>query len=158
MRWLYHNHEDYHNVTINDTELNSWDSIFITEYLLNSIARVSNTPADDASQSELATEEVDNLNIEGDLPITSSVILDTNSIKESPDVVTLDTLTNLKTVTVVNIVDGNTIMDDQAEAVYFTSAFPTLFPWGTAKHLDQRRGSKLSLQKWIELMIKNSSR
>jgi len=143
LRWLCHNHEDYRNITINDAELNSWDSIFITEHLLNSIARVSNTPADDASRSGLATEEVDNLNIEGDLPITSSTILDTNSIKDSPDVVTLDTLTNLKTVTVINVVDGNTIMDDRTEAVYFTSAFPTLFPWGTAKHLDQQRESKL---------------
>jgi len=158
LQWLCDNHEDYCNVIINNAELSSWDSVFITENLLDSIARVSNTSADDASRSGLVTEEIDNLNIDGDLPITSSAILDTNSVKESPDLKTLDMLTKLKTVTVVNVVDGATIMDDCTEGVYFTSAFPTLFPWGTAKHLDQRRKSKLSLHKWIELAIKNSSR
>ena len=158
LRWLCNNHDDYRNVTINDTELSNWDSVFITENLLNSIAQVSDTSTDDASRSGLATEEIDNVNVDGDLPMTSSIILDTNSVKDSPDLTTLDMLTKLKTVTVINIVDGVTIMDDRTEGVYFTSAFPTLFPWGTAKHIDQRRESKLPLQKWIELMIKNSSR
>src|SRR5579859_5888000 len=45
---------------------------------------------------------------------------------------------------------------------YFTSAFPTIFPWGTGKHIDpqcsQERKQKLEFKKWIQLLLINSSK
>jgi hypothetical protein len=88
LHWLCAHHEDYREVAIDETELSSWDSVFVTESLLDSIARISSTSADDAAQTGLATEDVDNDKVEGDLPITTTAILDANSVKDSPDVAT----------------------------------------------------------------------
>ena len=48
LKWLCQYHEDYQRVTIDDTELNKWPAVFITETLLSSIARVQSGAAKDS--------------------------------------------------------------------------------------------------------------
>ena len=79
-------------------ELNKWPSVFITETLLSSIARVRSGTIEDAARDGFATEDVDMEEFHGDIPST-------------------------------------------------TSAFPTLFPWGTGKHIDANRQQPMKLQK-----------
>src|SRR5579859_2278890 len=158
LHWLCANHEDYREIVIDENELSSWESVFMTESLLDSIARISSTSADDTAQIGLATEDVDNDKVEGDLPITTSAILDANSGNDSADVATLERVIEMKKVGVNNVVKGTKVMDDRTQCTYFTSSFPTLLPWGTAKHLDDRRDPKLSFETWIQLMLRNSSR
>ena len=158
LHWLCANHEDYREIAIDENELSSWESVFVTESLLDSIARISSTSADDTAQIGLATEDVDNDKVEGDLPITTSAILDANSVNDSADVATLERVIEMKKVGVINVVNGTKVMDDGTQCTYFTSSFPTLLPWGTAKHLNDRRDPKLSFETWIQLMLRNSSR
>src|SRR5437667_8959774 len=47
LKWLCQHHEDYQRVTIDDTELNKWPAVLITEALLSSIARVQSGAAED---------------------------------------------------------------------------------------------------------------
>ena len=49
-------------------------------------------------------------------------------------------------------------MDDRSEEDYFTRAFPTLFPWGTAKHIDHCRETDLPFRLWVQLLLRHSSR
>ena len=58
------------------------------------------------------------------------------------------------------MVTGSKVLNQYDCDTYFTSAFPTLFPYGTGKHRDPRREGKgqLSLLKWISLMLRHSSR
>ena len=60
----------------------------------------------------------------------------------------------------INVLTGNNILNEETLPSYFSSAFPTIFPWGTGKHLDNRRTgeSRLDLKRWMQLLLKNSSR
>src|SRR6266496_3109492 len=101
----------------------------------------------------------DNDGPDGDLPFTSSGIVDVNNIAEVPDATTLAHLAQLKSDITINIVTASKVLNQYDSDVYFTSAFPTLFPYGTGKHRDSRRDNKqLSLLKWVNLMLRHSSR
>ena len=83
-----------------------------------------------------------------DLPFTSSGVVDVNNIAEIPDVATLNHLAQLKGDITANVVTSSKILNQYNCNTYFTSAFPTLFPYGTGKHQDLRReGKQLSLLK-----------
>src|SRR5208282_1478676 len=58
----------------------------------------------------------------------------------------------------IHIVTGNRIKQDFSEPSYFPSAFPDLFPHGTAGYLDDRRRKPLSKVKWQSLLLRHSSR
>ena len=89
-----------------------------------------------------------------DLPFTSSGIVDINNITEIPNATTLNHLTQLKGDITDNVITGSKVLNQYNCDTYFTSAFPTLFPYGTGKHRDSRRDAKqLSLLKWVSLML-----
>jgi hypothetical protein len=131
--------------------------------------------------------------VEGDIPLTTSAIVDINNTRDpceaailqklartkprkvsallhatSPTTTSDPTASNATTKSkprvkpgvTINVVTGKTILHQYDTETYFTSAFPTIFPYGTGKHLDHRRSEsmKLSLPLWTELMLKHSSR
>ena len=160
LRWLRDHHEDYCNVTIDNAELDKWPSVFITECLLKSIGRVRSGAAEDASRDGFATEDLDTEEFQGDIPNTVSGILDVNNTTHQRHLHILRNLEALSANITINVVAGNEILQQYNDSTYFTSAFPTLFPWGTGKHLDERRKgeAKLTLKKWTQLLLRNSSR
>jgi len=159
LKWLVENHEDYKNhVTINDNIINNWESTFVTVELLDSIGRVSDPSAEDASRDGFGMDDPDGDDNSGDLPFTSSGIVDTNNIAEIPESTTLTRLAQLKADITINVVTGSKILNQYNCPTYFTSAFPCLFPYGTGKHLDARRQHKLSLLAWVTLLLRHSSR
>jgi hypothetical protein len=158
LHWLYHNHDDYRHVTIDEDRWASSESTVVVTELLDSMGRVADISAEDASRSGFATEDLDTAEYEGDLPTTTSALLDINNVSVPPQVGTINGLASLKAEVTVNVVTGNRIINDYEDETFFTSAFPTLFPYGSGKHVDFRRNVQLSLGQWAELMLKHSSR
>ena len=148
LKWLCEHHEDYKNISIDDAELNKWPSVFITEALLSSIARVQSGAAEDADVEQF----------QGTIPSTAFAIIDVNNISKSSHLLTLQELQSLQSCLTINVVPGSKVLQHYEDPTYFTSAFPTLFPWGTGKHVDNRRKGPLKLRKWIELRLRYSSR
>jgi hypothetical protein len=161
LQWLCRNHEDYRQVTIDEERLASWESTFVATDILNSMNSVANNSSEDASQTGFATEDPDNNNVEGDIPHSVSGMIDVNDVGRSMDAEILRDLVEIKTSSpglTVNVVTGNSIISDFYDSTYFTSAFPTLFPYGTGKHIDARRTQQLGLSTWLQLLLRDSSR
>ena len=158
LHWLCHNHDDYRHVTIDEERWASSESTIVATELLDGMGRVGDITAEDASRSGFATEDLDTAEYEGDLPTTTSALLDVNNVSVPPQVSTLNALASLKAEVTVNVVTGNKIINDYEDESFFTSAFPTLFPYGVGKHTDFRRDVQLSLGQWAQLMLKHSSR
>jgi hypothetical protein len=59
---------------------------------------------------------------------------------------------------VVNVASATKLMSDYEDGHFFTAAFPTVFPYGTGKHLDSRRGEPLGIRSWVSLLLRHSSR
>ena len=174
LKWLVENHDDYrNNVTIDEERINGWESTFVAVELLDSIGHVSDSSVEDTARDGFAMDNPDDNDIADDndnadavddtaydLPFTSSGIVDVNNIAEVPDATTLNRLAQLKADITANVVTGSKVLNQYDCDTYFTSAFPTLFPYGTGKHRDSRREGKgqLSLLKWVSLMLRHSSR
>jgi len=174
LKWLVENHDDYrNNVTIDEERINGWESTFVAVELLDSIGHVSDSSVEDTSRDGFAMDNPDDDDIADDndnadavddtaydLPFTSSGIVDVNNIAEVPDATTLNRLAQLKADITANVVTGSKVLNQYDCDSYFTSAFPTLFPYGTGKHRDSRREGKgqLSLLKCVSLMLRHSSR
>ena len=114
--------------------------------------------AEDAMRDGFATEDADVEEFQGSIPATTSAIIDVNNVSRSSHLLTLQELQSLQSSLTINVVPGNKVLEHYEDPTYFTSAFPTLFPWGTGKHVDDRRKGPLKLRKWIELLLKHSSR
>ena len=158
LQWLCQYNEDYRQVTIDREEFTRWPPVFIATSLLDSIAQTRESIDEDISWSGFATEDVDNAEHDGDLPLTTSAILDTSDVSVSPDIATLRRLAQLKDEITVNVVTGSTPLTERDNPSYFTSTFPTIFPWGTGKHIHPQRDNKISLNRWIKLTLHHSSR
>jgi len=174
LKWLVENHDDYrNNVTIDEERINGWESTFVAVELLDSIGHVSDSSVEDTARDGFAMDNPDDDDIADDndnadavddtaydLPFTSSGIVDVNNIAEVPDATTLNRLAQLKADITANVVTGSKVLNQYDCDTYFTSAFPTLFPYGTGKHRDPRREGKgqLPLLKWVSLMLRHSSR
>ena len=104
-----------------------------------------------------ATEQID-VEFQGSIPNTFSGIIDVNNISRPRHLMTLEELQTLQGDLTIDVVSGSKVLEHYEDPTYFTSAFPTLFPWGTGKHIDDRRKGSLSLKRWIELLLKNSLR
>jgi hypothetical protein len=96
LEWLCRHHEDYQAVQINEDEIRQWPSVFVAEKLMGSMGRIPNATSEDASRSGYGVEYMDIESIEGDLTISSSALIDTNGVSESPMVAKLQELARLK--------------------------------------------------------------
>jgi len=162
--WPCQNHEDYRHVKIDEERIAAWNATEVAIDLMHSISYVSDPSTEDASRSGFATEDPDSDEIEGDIPSTVSGMIDVNNTTTSPDIMTLlqaaqirEQIPHVAPNVTVNVT-GSSILNDRYDPTYFTSAFPTLFPYGTGKHLDNRCQKDLSLQLWIRLLLKHVSR
>ena len=135
LKWLIANHEDYKtHVSIDESIIGDWESTFVAVELLNSIGRrVSDPSAEDACHDGFAMDNPDTDQTAGDLPFTSSGIVDVNNIAEIPDSTTLERLAQLKDDITINVVTGSKILNQYNCLTYFTLAFPCLFPYGMGK-------------------------
>src|SRR5438552_1978876 len=107
LRWLQQNHEDYQNVTIDNMELNKWPSIFITEALLSSVARMRDGEIEDEMRNGFAVEQIDVDEFQGSIPNTVSGIIDVNNISRPRHLLTLQQLqTQLQGNLTINVVPG----------------------------------------------------
>ena len=131
LRWLQQYHEDYQNIMIDNMELDKWPSVFITEALLSSIARVRSSEVEDIMRDGFATEQIDVEEFQGSIPNTVSGIIDVNNISRPRQLMTLEELQTLQGDWTINVVPGSKVLEHYEDPTYFTSAFPTLFPWGT---------------------------
>ena len=129
LQWLCRYNEDYRQVTINHDEFARWPPVFVaTTSLLDSIGRSRDSTDEDISRSGFATEDIDTAEHDGDLPLTTSAILDTSEVSVSPDIATLRRLAELKDEITVNVVTGSTPLTERDNPSHFTSAFPTIRP------------------------------
>jgi hypothetical protein len=158
LKWLVIHHEDYQNVTINESEFQSWPPVFIATELMDSMGHVLDPAIEDAARTGFATEDADSEQIEGDIPITASAILDVNSVSTRSTTSTLQQLSTAVSADTIHVVMGNMIRNEHEDSTYFTSSFPTLFPYGTGKHIDPRHTSSLPLSVWVKLLLRHSSR
>jgi len=74
---------------------------------------------EDISRSGFATEDIDTADHDGDLPLTTSAILDTSEVSVSPDITTLRRLAELKNEVTVNGVTGSTPLTERDNPSYF---------------------------------------
>ena len=136
------------------------------------MGRMHSSQLEDTSRSGYSVEDVDNNLIHGNLPLTSSVILDVNRVSKNRDAELLSEIadfqqffqerrlgsTTCSSEKVVNVVLGSSMLSDYNDEQYFTAAFPTLFPYGTGKHLHSCRQQPLSFKAWLSLLLQHSSR
>ena len=113
---------------------------------------------EDEMRDGFAVEQIDVDEFQGSIPNTVSGIIDVNNISRPRHLLTLQQLQTLQGDFTINVVPGSKVLEHYEDSTYFTSAFPTLFPWGTGKHIDDRRKSPLQLKRWVELLLRNSSR
>jgi hypothetical protein len=78
----------------------------------------------------VATEDVNTPEINGDFPFMASGIVDVNGVSQPSQLNSLQQISLWKSDKVINVVTGNKILNESNLPSYFTSAFPTLFPWG----------------------------
>lgn len=83
-------------------------------------------------------------------------IVDIEGVSQSNQLKALQHISLWKDDKMMNVLAGNIILNKETLPSYFTSAFPTIFPWGTGKHLDNRRmgESRLDLKRWMQLLLK----
>jgi hypothetical protein len=158
------------HVNIDEERFLSSESTFVAVELMDSMGHVADPSAEDAFRSGFATEDPDTQDVDGDIPLTTSAIVDINNTREPHEAATLQKLARMKPGKVlallhtttptttsdliapnattkpcvkpgvtINVVTGKTILHQYDTETYFMSAFPTIFPYGTGKHLDQRR-------------------
>src|SRR5579859_3520713 len=102
---------------------------------------------------------MDITSIEGDLPMSASALVNMNGVSDSPIVTYFKEFALLKdSERVVNVITGKDLFSDYDADYYFTAAFPTIFPYGSGEHLDGHRHDQLSLSRWIQLLLRDSSR
>src|ERR1700734_200469 len=85
-------------------------------------------------------------------------MLDVNNVSEPSVAVTIHQISDLIQEATINVVKGSKIRDPKLDSSYFTSSFPTLFPYGTGKHHLSERERKIPFNTWISLMLRHSSR
>ena len=124
LRWLQQHHEDYQNIMIDNMELDKWPSVFITEALLSSIARVRSGEVEDIMRDGFATEQIDVEEFQGSIPNTVSGIIDVNNISRPRQLMTLEELQTLQGDWTINVVPGSKVLEHYEDPTYFTLAFP----------------------------------
>ena len=158
--WLIENNEDYKDVAIDHSQFERWPPIWVTQELLDVVRGLEDGSEEDNARVGVATEDVDIPELEGDLPLTTSGIVDIEGVSQPAQLKALQHISLWKDDKMINVLTGNNILNEETLPSYLTSAFPTIFPWGTGKHLDNRSTgeSRLDLKRWMQLLLKNSSR
>jgi hypothetical protein len=161
--WLTQNNEDYKDVTIDHGQFERWPPVWVAENLLELAGVLDAGGQEDNSRIGVASEDSDDVEMSmGDVQMTASGIIDTTAVSEPAQLRSIQQISLSKSDQTINVLTGNCILNEDTISSYFTSAFPTIFPWGTGKHIDarrsQQRNEKLGFNEWIKLLLRNSSR
>jgi hypothetical protein len=78
--WLVQNNEDYKDVTINHSQFERWPPVWVPEKLLELTGALEDRSQEDDARRGIATEDGDDPDIEGDLPMTASGIIDIDGV------------------------------------------------------------------------------
>jgi len=111
----------------------------VAQELLDVVGGLEDGFEEDNARVGVATEDVDNAKLEGDLLLTTLGIVDIKGVSQPGQLKALQHISLWKDDKMINVLTGNTILDEETLLLYFTSVFPTIFPWGTGKHLNNRR-------------------
>ena len=84
--------------------------MFVTTSLLDPIGRTRCSIDEEIARSDFATEDIDTPEHDGDLPLTTSAILDTSEVSVLSDIGTLRRLAQSKDEIIVNIITGLTLL------------------------------------------------
>jgi len=110
LQWLCRHNEDYQQITIDHEEFGRWPLVFIITSLLDSIGRSRDNTDEDISWSGFMMEDIDTADYDGDLPLTTSALLDMSEVSVSPDIATLRRLAELKDEVTINVVTGSVLL------------------------------------------------
>jgi hypothetical protein len=136
--WLTQHNEDYKNAVIDRSEFERWPPVFVVQELLDQIGEVADESAENDARTGVTTEEMDTDDFEGDIPMTTSAIVDITAVSQPSQLQAIQHISLWKNDATINVVTGNSILSEETLRCYFTVAFPTLCPWGTGKHIDNR--------------------
>ena len=136
--WLTRHNEDYKDVIINRSQFERWPPIFVVQELLDQIGELEDGSEENDACTGIATEEMDTAEVKGDVPITTSAIVDIAGVSQPSQLQAIQHISLWKNDVIINVITGNSILNEETLQSYFTAAFPTIFPWGTRKHIDNR--------------------
>ena len=143
---------------IDQSQFERWPPVFVVQELLDQIGKVEDGSEEDDARMGVAIEEMDTAEVEGDILMTTSAIIDIAGVSQPSQLQAIQHISVWKNDATINVVTDNSILSEETLHSYFTAAFPTIFPWGTGKHIDNRRSESLTLKKWVQLLLRNSSR
>ena len=158
LKRLCRHNEDYRHGTIN-----AQDGLMsiLSKGLLG---RVFSSDLEDAGSSGYGVQDVNSSLVRGNLPLTSRIILDVNRVSDNREAELLSESAYFRRAVqqrsygdkVVNVIRGSNLLSDYYE-FFFLAAFPTLFPYGTDKHIHSLRQHPLNLKAWTYLLLRPSS-
>jgi hypothetical protein len=160
---LPQNKEEYKGVAIDHAQFERWPPVWVAEDISDLAGPMDDGSREDGARIGIATEDSDNTKMApGDVPMTASRIINTRAVSQPSQLNALQQVSLCKSDRTINVLTGNNILMEDNMPSYFTSAFPTIFPWRTGKHIDVRRSQerkrKLEFKKWIQLLLRNLSR
>ena len=128
------------------------------------LGRVFSSDLEDAGSSGYGVQDVNSSLIRGNLPLTSRIILDVNRVSYNREAELLSESAYFRRAVqqrsygdkVVDVIRRSNLLSDYYE-FFFPAAFPTLFPYGTDKHIHSLRQHPLNLKAWTYLLLRPSS-
>ena len=123
LQWLVCNNEDYKNVTIDHTQFEHWPPVWVPNELLELAGGLEDGSVEDNVRMRVASQEVDTPDMDGDLPLTTSGIVDIDAVSQPSQLGSLQQISLWKTDKAINVLTGNTILSEENLPSYFTSAF-----------------------------------
>jgi hypothetical protein len=127
--------EDYKDVMIDNAQFERWPPVWVPEELSDLSGVVRDGSDDDNARMGVASEDFDSAEIDGNLPITATGIVDIEGVSRPSELDALQHVSLWKTDKAINVLTGNKILSQQNLSSYFTSSFPTIFPWEPANTL-----------------------
>jgi hypothetical protein len=187
--WLCENNPLYESVTINRDLIDRWEASFIPPVLQDSIVNISpeedseergtyagdmdgfaendlHHAMDDMADGTIASgavhSDVEGLRLNPELKMVLALIDLTNKADgSSANTGMVDGQNPIET-PVITWRSDNTValMNDYEDPTYFTSAFPTLFPYGKGGHMpsSDQRSIPVSLEAWAKWCLNHHSR
>ena len=82
--WLMKHNEDYKDVVIDRSQFERWPPVFVVQELLDQIGEVEDGSEEDDARTGVAIQDMDTAEVEGDVPMTTSAIIDIDGVSTKP--------------------------------------------------------------------------
>jgi hypothetical protein len=158
LQWLCLHNEDYATVTVDHSEFERWPPVFIVQELVECMGEISDNIMEEMARAGVAVDDTHEGTVgHGDEEITVSGVMDVNNVSQSENATTLRRLASLSEESTINVVPGSTLLSQWDDPSYFTASSPSMFPFGSGKHIDDRRKRKLTFHKWTKGLLNHVS-